>query len=496
MSDSTVLSTTGLISDGPTSHTVNDDQTTPVRKILRFIPVRQDITGFNLTSLLLASMFAICFAVFLNAAQAFVLSDVLGIGEGKGDISGSLSLYDEIMSIPAAALWGAFSDRTGRRPVWVICYLIISAGLFLYTIPNSVYPGLLLVRLLFSVGVAGATAMLTATLADYSGGQRRGVIASLCGISSGIGALIAVFVFLPLPTRFSAGDDTRLATGIRATYFLCGGLAIVLAILLFFGLKRDPTRSICRRFNTTEDQIPLPTSQTTKDPFYLLLWRGILAARDPRIALAYITGFVARGDSIVISTFITLWVNEYYIRHGLCERASSTEREDIKSSCAEAYRIASMLSGVAEVFALLGAPLFGWLADRFTRGISVMVAGISGLLGCFCFGLANTPTQGINYLWVALIGCGQIGAIVTSLGLAGGHYVPEEIRGSVAGVYSLIGGFGIMLASKLGGMLFDSWWMGGPFVVMGSLHTMVTLSAFCVFIYERRKIQLSTSHHT
>ncbi|KAI8052825.1 major facilitator superfamily domain-containing protein, partial [Syncephalis plumigaleata] len=387
---------------------------------------------------------------------------IIGIVEGKGSISGSLTLYDEIMSIFASVLWGTLSDRIGRRPVWVISYLIMCIGLFLYTVPRDVYPGLLLVRLFFAIGVAAGTSMLTATLADYSGGQYRGKISAMAGVASGIGALLAVFVLVRLPPALAGKDNANIPRGVRATYYLCGAIAFVVAIVMFFGLHRDPARS---------------------PPLYTLFWRGILAGKDPRVALAYITGFVARADSIVVSLFITLWVNQYYIDHQLCPRAPSHENEDIKVSCREAFRIASSLSGVAQVFALLGAPLFGFLSDRFSRGVSVMVAGLLGCIGCFGFGLGSSPTAGINYFWMCLIGLGEIGTIVTSLALAGGYYVPADIRGSVAGVYSLIGGLGIMLASKLGGTLFDEWWQGGPFVVIGVLHVLVFLAATSVWWY-------------
>ncbi|RKP25547.1 major facilitator superfamily domain-containing protein, partial [Syncephalis pseudoplumigaleata] len=434
--------------------------------------VSPGITRINLAALLVGALFTICFSVFLNAAQTFVLSDIIGIVEGKGSISGSLTFYDELVSLFAAALWGTLSDRVGRRPVWVASYLIMGAGLFLYTVPRDVYPGLLLVRLFFALGVAAGTSMLTATLADYSGGLHRGKISALAGVASGVGALLAVFVLVRLPPSLAGRDNANIPYGVRVTYYLCGGIALAMAVVMFFGLHRDPTRGICTLFRTSsstggaslEAGGARPVART-RAPLHTLFWRGVRAAKDPRVALAYTTGFVARADSIVVSLFITLWVNQYYIDHELCPRAPSHENEDIKVSCREAFRIASTLSGVAQVFALLGAPLFGFLSDRLSRGVSVMVAGLLGFIGCFGFGLGRTPTAGINYLWMGFIGLGEIGTIVTSLALAGGHYVPADIRGSVAGIYSLVGGAGIMLASKLGGVLFDEWWQGGPFVV-------------------------------
>lgn len=57
---------------------------------------------------------------------------------------------------------------------------------------------------------------------------------------------------------------------------------------------------------------------------------GVLAARDPRITLAYIGGLVARADSIVISLFIPTVVSHYFVEHGLCEVDPHAPASEIK----------------------------------------------------------------------------------------------------------------------------------------------------------------------
>ena len=52
--------------------------------------------------------------------------------------------------------------------------------------------------------------------------------------------------------------------------------------------------------------------------YFKLMGEGFLAAKDPRIALAYMGGLVARADSIVISLFIPTVVNHYFVDRGLC----------------------------------------------------------------------------------------------------------------------------------------------------------------------------------
>ena len=57
---------------------------------------------------------------------------------------------------------------------------------------------------------------------------------------------------------------------------------------------------------------------------------GFLAARDPRITLAYMGGLVARADSIVISLFIPTVVSHYFVERGLCTVDPHAPVEEIK----------------------------------------------------------------------------------------------------------------------------------------------------------------------
>lgn len=43
---------------------------------------------------------------------------------------------------------------------------------------------------------------------------------------------------------------------------------------------------------------------------------GFVAGKNPRLALAYASGFAARGDSEVVTTFLSLWVYQTAITAG------------------------------------------------------------------------------------------------------------------------------------------------------------------------------------
>lgn len=182
-------------------------------------------------------------------------------------------------------------------------------------------------------------------------------------------------------------------------------------------------------------------------------------------------------------------MNEYYITNGLCTSTIDPYAANsvIKDSCNGAYITASTVSGVAEVLALIGAPIFGVLADRIPRSWCVLLAGACGVVAFFGLGSVPDPRSGIVYLYACLTGLAQIGSIVTSLALVSEGYVDGAIRGSVAGTYSLFGAIGILFITKLGGKLFDVYSYGAPFLVMGACHALVVAFAAVVVVIETRE---------
>lgn len=79
-----------------------------------------------------------------------------------------MAFADELLTIVLCPLWGVLSDKIGTRPVAVIGVFLIGINFFVYTTVNSVYPGLLLMRLFFAVGASAAASMITAILSEIS----------------------------------------------------------------------------------------------------------------------------------------------------------------------------------------------------------------------------------------------------------------------------------------------------------------------------------------
>lgn len=452
-------------------------------------------------------------------------------------------------------------------------YLIVGLALFLFVQARNVFPQLLLARIFFSMGAAATSTMVTAVLPCLvSPGENQGStpgmtatsdndgltfpsapsevvvteqrnrqqtakhkdnsvgsirrpattrLAGFVGLFTGCGALLALSLFLPLPTFLRArGENPGLA--VTHSYYIVGATALLVGIGCLYGLRGlrgEQAKSL-------KWQTRSRGKQTVSIRLLSEAFRS--AFRNSEMALAYFGGFVARASSVGISLFLPLYINAFFNSTGRCHNVAHNPGE-IKGQCRRAYILAAELSGVSQLVALLFAPVFGYTADRFPRfNIPLLVAAIAGIIGYLRFVSLRTPDpkdpKGSPWVFVvvSLLGISQIGAIVCSLGLLGrsiltldrgrpasngsstsnpqrervGHCedseevsetsgllrdssetssTREHLKGSIAGVYSLAGGAGILLLTKLGGYLFDEESSSAPFYMLSVFNGLLLL---------------------
>ena len=172
--------------------------------------------------------------VFLSSTQSYVLNLQLGISDGLGDLVGQLGFYDELLSIIMVIIWGVVADLYNIKVVYCSGFVFISAGLFLYTLPTT-FPLLVLVRLVFAIGGAGCTSMLTAYVSSHSDTTNRGRYGALTGIFSGLGAVCGALFLLRLPTLF----NSNLLQGTHYAYYTSGILALLAGVAALFLPKTE-----------------------------------------------------------------------------------------------------------------------------------------------------------------------------------------------------------------------------------------------------------------
>ncbi|RFU33346.1 hypothetical protein B7463_g2992, partial [Scytalidium lignicola] len=88
------------------------------------------------------------------------------------------------MASTAPAFVGGFSDNAGRRPAYIVCFVIYIAADVALALQNN-YVALLILRMLQSAGSSGTVALANAVVADIATSAERGIyigITSLTGI--------------------------------------------------------------------------------------------------------------------------------------------------------------------------------------------------------------------------------------------------------------------------------------------------------------------------
>ncbi len=112
---------------------------------------------------------------------------------------------------------------------------------------------------------------------------------------------------------------------------------------------------------------------------------GVAAMRDPYVVLAYLGSFSARGDSSVVTLFLSAWI----------------------LSVSNSLQQAGVVTGILQVIALCAAPFIGVLADRFSRAGVTFGVALVGCLGYLLLGLLDDPSTWSWQLVAAIVCLGN-----------------------------------------------------------------------------------------
>lgn len=462
-----------------------------------------------LWAFLISSFLTIASFVFINSTQAYILTDLLDIPRTKlGIIQGNLSSMDEAVSMVMVVIWGVLSDRIGRRSVFASGFLLMAFATFLYPLASSVYGfgdgghdkttsffnSLLFFRLIFACGGAATSDMLTVVLGDYAAEGKRSKLAGMLGVSTGLGACFGALFLNRLPTFFTrknlkdSSDSVTSAGTISISFWITAVLLLAGAFISGFGVGKPPQSK--EDFDTPNSNHAEAAANGKKCPVVgealnsstKCWWKRIVFGfkaikSHPTLLAAYLGGFVARGDSIILSVFLPPWIASFYAKNNLCQIDATNPVSDAAmyiTKCPEAKRLVSTLTGISNLSALLAAPLVGNFADRLgpLRALALPAA-----LGACAYGgmlLIGDPRSKIVMLMAVLQGFAQIGMIISSVSLVAKE-APPHARGAISGVYSLFGAIGIITVSKIGGVLTEVWTETGPFSVIATANIVLLL---------------------
>jgi MFS family permease len=409
----------------------------------------EDITRKNALSILFASFCTIGLVTFLNFMNPY-LFEILGIpADRQGSLAGLLVALQEATQLAICGFIGAWSDRIGRRPVYVGALVTLAIGFALYPLAPDEY-SLIALRIFYAVGATAATVMLSTCIGEYIDDSVRGRWVGASAVANALGIVAVVSGVSKLPRLFNQlGLDNVLA--LRVSFWLCAGALLLLALILHRGLQSP-------RAATTESRESL-LSQALK---------GFTQAReDPKLALSYLTAFASKGDLVIMTTFISLWVTQAGVAAGM--------------PLGDAIARAGMIFGITAGAALIWPLFMGQILDRVPRLVSIGFAFALASASYTCLALVD-DALGRTMIYAAIFaGVGESSAVI-SAGTLIGQTAPARNRGVAFGTYSFAGSAGILILSYAGGLVFDAFGAGAPFLMMGTVNVVVAAVSWLLFL--------------
>jgi len=423
--------------------------------------LNEGITRRNALTYLYAAFFTIGLVAVVSFMQPYLLSNNLGMAtDEEGRASSILQVSYEIIVLLAVGPLGALADRIGRRPIYAMGFAWIGASFMLFPLVENLTQ-LILCRMFFGVGSACVTSMMATVLADYPMERSRGVLLGASGICNGLGAITMVLLLSQMPGFFGDMGYDTLESG-RLTYWFGAALAVLSAVVVSRGLASGK-----------------PGKPRHRTPVLKLLGEGTVAARqNPRLLVACMEAFVARGDLVVVNTFFALWARQAGVAGGF--------------TLEEAVAKAGMFAAIISLANLCGAPIWGFILDRFDRLSVLAGAMLTATIAYVWVGFSPDPLAAAFIPAALLLGVGEGGAILSGAAVIG-QESPQDIRGSVVGLFNVCGSVGILAIAGVGGVLFDAWMPGAPFVFVGCVNFVIFAFALAVRLrLGRRSPQLVT----
>jgi MFS family permease len=354
-----------------------------------------------LVTLIMRASFYVTIAVI--SSDAYMGGVLQPPGWGVGII---LAIYP-ITELSTVSFFGSYSDKIGRKPIFVASLFLTGLAAFLYGIATFEFLAYLL-AILFGVGAASKVTTTLSMIADASTESNRARLmgyydlSTLMGLAGGFGLGILLLEF-----GWSAS----------ILLFAAAGACTISGIIAFFLIKE--TRVV------SQEEVSMTA-----------LLKEV--ARDKRIQLmlpVYIPIISLYG--LVISQVKHI-IEEYFF----------ITPEDMLA-----------LFAMLGISLILGIIVMGHLSDHMMKRRPFIVFGLIGF-GLLAY-LLVANAENFAAVWAIWPALPILGFIAGAFPPAAMAYLTdvsrEDARGSTMGVYSIFFGSGMIIGPQLGNFVYGAW---------------------------------------
>ena len=406
---------------------------------------------------------AIAICLVVNMLDGF---DVLAIAFTAPAIARDWSVPDDALGLlfsaglagmMAGSLFIApFADRIGRRPVIVVCLVVLSAGMCASAAAADVRQ-LAAMRALTGLGIGGALASLNTIVAEYSPLRWRDFAVSLLQTGYPIGATIG----------------GSIAVGLLASYgwravFVAGGLASTMLVPV-----------VLWRLPESFDYL------VTRRPDGALERTNALLARMGRPALDALPAADARTTPSLRAqveelfspehrtTTILLWVAFFMVMASFYFALTWTPQILVASGLSVGRGVSGGV--LMNVGGIVGAGLLGWASAQLglRRLVSIYMAACTVAFVLFAALAGSLPAR---LAAAAMIGFFIFGSMVGLYAMAPRLYAPQ-VRTTAIGWAIGIGRGGAVLGPYVAGLLLASGWERSACYVLFAVPPLLSLAA-------------------
>lgn len=347
-----------------------------------------------------------------RAALGFVLSmELLGMAIGN-------------------IVMGRLADAHGRRPIILVCVVLMTSGMWMVTTANDIYE-LSIWRVITGLGIGGTLSAINAMAAEFSNEKRRNLCVSLMVIGYPIGAVIGGTIAAVL----LQDNDWR-------SVFVFGALvtATLLPIVYFFvpesvaWLHEKQPANALERINVVLNRMGKPSVTELPQPKLAGDHRSAASIFSTELATTTILATLAYALHITTFYYILKWIPKIVVDMGFA------------ASAAAGVLVWANLGGAT------GGALFGLLTQKFHLFWLTIGTLLGGTLMVILFG-----TGFDDLLQLSLI-CAAVG-FFTNSGVVGIYAILANVysantRATGSGFAIGMGRGGSILAPILAGLLF------------------------------------------